>query len=157
MKKVIWAVPLLLFLGIILILSVSDAETSTKQTIWVIEKLSLTNGLDRVEDRVEYSQLISKTRKQAHFGMYFFLSLITFATFLRFTKKIWKASLYSIIFCLIIGACDEIVQRYIPGRGSEFSDLAIDMTGAVIGIFIFTIIALLLKHTFKELFNSYIR
>ncbi len=81
-------------------------------------------------------------RKYAHLAEY--LALAFFAA--QFFREIWleriplKAGLSSAILSFLYACSDEAHQSFVSGRVGQFSDVVIDMKGAVIGIlFVFLI------------------
>ncbi len=48
--------------------------------------------------------------------------------------KGYKAFVFSLIFCILYAITDEIHQLFVPGRGTEVTDVLIDGIGALIGI-----------------------
>ena len=72
-------------------------------------------------------------RKAAHLVEFFVLGV--FATLLSFKleKKSWLAACIALLFAFVIACSDEFIQRF-TGRGSCFSDVIIDVFGALIGV-----------------------
>ena len=49
-----------------------------------------------------------------------------------------EAFVGTVLFCLAFGALDEVHQSYVPGRYSDFWDLAADLCGASLGAGLYT-------------------
>ena len=74
-----------------------------------------------------------------HLLAYFVLAILLNLTLL-FQKKsrllFNKASLATLLICIIYGALDEVHQIFIPGRYAEFLDWLADFAGVILGIFL---------------------
>ncbi|MBR4978970.1 MAG: VanZ family protein, partial [Clostridia bacterium] len=74
----------------------------------------------------------SMVRKGAHFilfmllGLFFCLALTSFLS-----KHNYFTFLISVAFCAIYAGTDEFHQYFVEGRGAEFSDVLIDVSGAL--------------------------
>lgn len=76
-------------------------------------------------------------RKAAHLFMYGVLGALL-ANLLRSYKLPAKAVLgYSLLVAGLYASFDEVHQYFVGGRSSSPRDVAIDVTGAAIGIFLF--------------------
>ena len=75
-------------------------------------------------------------RKFAHVFLFFLLSVFSFLSFKSFNLK----SYYSIIFCLIYAASDELHQFFVPGRSAAVKDVFIDMIGVITAFFLLKIL-----------------
>ena len=85
----------------------------------------------------EYDLLHSVIRDFAHFAQYFMLGAFGFGTYLSFKGKgNWGYTFIPVISCFLTAATDEYVQSLTDGRGAQFADLTVDMTGAVMGALI---------------------
>lgn len=75
-------------------------------------------------------------RKGAHITEFFVLTLLAFF-FLRahFSREPWRRiAVTAGIFSATYGAFDELHQAFVFGRGSHFSDVLIDTTGALLAL-----------------------
>ena len=76
-------------------------------------------------------------RKSAHFCLYFLLGTLAFLSVLTYDKiDSWLKVSIGIDFAFLYAVSDEIHQRFVPGRSGELRDTLIDLSGAVIGVFI---------------------
>lgn len=61
--------------------------------------------------------------------------------FLQILKNLridrWKKVILVIFSSLLVGALNEYIQQYVPGRFSSLEDILRDLVGAIIGIFLF--------------------
>ncbi len=70
-------------------------------------------------------------RKLGHFSEYFALSAVFAPFVLTFTKK-KRFAWTSIPYCGIVAVCDEFIcQRITEGRGPSWTDVLIDLSGAL--------------------------
>jgi len=77
--------------------------------------------------------------KIKHFGAFFGLSVLLSLTLIYqnkilFFKKYFLAA--ALVISSIYGLLDEIHQRFVPGRNSEFLDWVADSLGAAVGVFV---------------------
>jgi len=79
-------------------------------------------------------------RKYAHGVVYLVLGMLVINAFAVSEIRGCKAFIFSLIFCLIYAASDEIHQLFVPGRGAKETDVLIDALGAVIGMLVYNII-----------------
>ena len=77
-------------------------------------------------------------RKSAHFVLYFMLGIYAILSSDVILKK--KRILYSLLFCLIYAASDELHQLLSPGRSAEIRDVLIDFSGSAAGVFLIHLI-----------------
>lgn len=76
--------------------------------------------------------------KTLHVFIYAFLSSsFSFALTKSTNLAERKINQKSIIFTYIYGISDEIHQNFIAGRGGKFTDTFFDLTGAIVGIWIY--------------------
>ncbi len=76
-------------------------------------------------------------RKSAHFCLYFLLGTLAFLSVLTYDKiASWLKVSIGISFAYLYAVSDEIHQRFVPGRSGELRDTLIDLSGAIIGVFI---------------------
>ncbi len=80
-------------------------------------------------------------RKVAHLSEYALLgALVSIALMVSRSKE--RSNSYAMVgglallICALYAASDEIHQLFIPGRSSQFSDVCIDIAGALIGILV---------------------
>ncbi len=79
--------------------------------------------------------LINHIRKFAHFIEYFILGIII-SKYYYFKKKSINRLINSIFLVLSIAFLDETIQ-IISGRNALVSDMWIDLTGGVVGVFVY--------------------
>ncbi|MGL5964134.1 MAG: VanZ family protein [Fusobacteriaceae bacterium] len=82
---------------------------------------------------IQTRYIINLLRNSAHIGLYAILGF-----FITLCQKGFKKDtiFYSFIAVLFLAFTDEFLQSFIPGRGSELSDVFLDGVGGGIGIFL---------------------
>jgi len=85
-------------------------------------------------DLLRFWMLNSILRNIAHFFVYSVLGAFVFKLINNIirVRKHWVFPL-SLGICFFIGVIDEIRQTFVPGRGSELSDLILNITGSTFG------------------------
>lgn len=78
-------------------------------------------------------------RKLAHFSEFALLSICLSWLFGMLRSRLTK-QIPPVLLCGIAAACiDESIQRFIPGRSGNLTDVCIDSAGIITGILVFTI------------------
>ena len=137
MKKCIFTVLLVAWMGFIFSMSAQNSEVSSNtsgETIRVV--LSLVpefeeQSKDFQEQIIEDLQFIA--RKSAHFIAYMILGILSILLFLQF-DSINKRPQIALLFCIAYAISDEIHQFFVPGRACQLRDVIIDSTGSLTGI-----------------------
>ena len=99
-------------------------------------------------------------RKLAHYTEFFYHGITTGFLMVTLIKKKWISFSSSVFICLATAAFDEYRQRFIPGRGPQWSDVLLDATGALTGLLVFFLVYAVcsrirsLKRRIRELENS---
>ena len=139
MKKTIFAVLLVLWMGFIFSMSSENAEKSSNtsgQTIRVV--LSAVPGFEEQPEEVKVN-IIEKlqfiVRKSAHFIGYMILGILASGLILYY-GNINKKYLLAFLICVIYAISDEIHQLFVPGRSGQVRDVLIDSAGSLLGIII---------------------
>jgi VanZ family protein len=106
--------------------------------------LSLQAALARLDIVVTLSHLV---RKLAHFTEYMVLGLVMTALFVRpdGRSRFWLAE----GLCLAAALIDEGIQMFSEGRGPGLRDVAIDFSGATLGVILLTL-ALALYRLYRK-------
>ena len=137
MKKSIFAVMLILWMGFIFSMSSQNSTVSSNTSGGTIRMIMSTvpkfdEQSEEVQDEiVESLQYI--TRKSAHFIGYMILGILAILLFLQYENikyKGWSAFLLSVLYAI----SDEIHQLFVPGRSGQVKDVLIDSCGAALGI-----------------------
>lgn len=139
---------------------VSAESNATAEGVCFFIASVFVNGFTGFEDTEQMALILSivpTVRKIAHFCIFAalgFFSYLTQSTYLIESKKeiqAKKAALYSVIFSLIYAVSDEVHQLFVEGRSGKILDVAIDLSGAVLGVlFAVLIISLFVKIIIKK-------
>ena len=139
MKKTIFAVLLVLWMGFIFSMSCENAEKSSNtsgQTIKVV--LSTVPEFEKQPEEVKKNiieELQFIVRKSAHFIGYMILGILASFLILHY-ENINKKYLLAFLICVIYAISDEIHQLFVPGRSGQVRDVLIDSAGSLLGIII---------------------
>ena len=139
MKKTIFAVLLVLWMGFIFSMSCENAEESSNtsgQTIKVV--LSTVPEFEKQPEEVKVNiieELQFIVRKSAHFIGYMILGILASGLILYY-GNINKKYLLAFLICVIYAISDEIHQLFVPGRAGQVRDVLIDSAGSLLGIII---------------------
>ena len=139
MKKTIFAVLLVIWMGFIFSMSCENAEESSNtsgQTIKVV--LSAVPEFEKQPEEVKKNiieELQFITRKSAHFIGYMILGILASGLILQY-ENINKKYPLAFLICVIYAISDEIHQLFVPGRAGQVRDVLIDYAGGLLGIII---------------------
>ena len=139
MKKSIFIVLLVLWMGFIFSMSCENAEESSNtsgQTIKVV--LSTVPEFEKQPEEVKVNiieELQFIVRKSAHFIGYMILGILASGLILYY-GNINKKYLLAFLICVIYAISDEIHQLFVPGRSGQVRDVLIDSAGSLLGIII---------------------
>lgn len=101
---------------------------------------------NQINNTKKTNELDGKIRKLAHACEYFVLSIFVMLLIFQIKKtKKFKYNLIGLIICFIYACTDEFHQKFIPGRGAQFSDVMIDTMGALAGIVFLWIIICIVR------------
>ena len=154
MKKTIFAVLLVLWMGFIFFMSCENAEKSSNtsgQTIRVV--LSAVPEFEKQPEEVKIN-IIEKlefiVRKSAHFIGYMILGILASGLILQY-ENINKKYPLAFLICVIYAISDEIHQLFVPGRAGQIRDVLIDSAGSFLGIIlVMAFVKLLIKFNKKH-------
>lgn len=152
LKRLIFAILIVLNCMTIFYLSSQNAETSSETSSGIVEKVvdiitSINKDItrDSIRDQVTFF-----VRKTAHFSIYSLLGIWLMNEANTFDISIKR----KIFICLIFGALyafsDEFHQSMISGRSREFRDICIDTCGVIFGGTIVLIFGRIINSTKKK-------
>lgn len=154
MKKTIFAVLLVLWMGFIFSMSCENAEESSNtsgQTIKVV--LSTVPEFEKQPEEVKVNiieELQFIVRKSAHFIGYMILGILASGLILYY-GNINKKYLLAFLICVIYAISDEIHQLFVPGRAGQVRDVLIDSAGSLLGIIlVMAFVKILIKFNKKH-------
>lgn len=127
-SKIIYLTLLIIWMGIIFIMSNQPAQVSDNQSGLVIRILAYIgiNVSDAFGDMANFI-----VRKVAHFTEYMILAYLVFNVLEFYCESKKKVIIYSILFVFIYASSDEIHQYFVPGRECAFRDIVIDTLGGI--------------------------
>lgn len=143
MRKVLFWILVILWMGVIFVFSSYNGEDSTKQskgflryTIGnIIEVFDKDISIEKKEEIIDIVDPI--IRKTAHACIYLVLGVLMCLALFNHDLNVKKIVLYSFITCFLYACSDEIHQLFIEGRSGEFIDVILDTLGSFVGIYIF--------------------
>ncbi len=139
-RKIILSILIIVWMATIFMFSnqwsQKSSNVSGKTIRFILDKLSITENMDKVQIDKLVEKLQTPIRKLAHFSIYALGGIISFIFINEYNLKHGKKLLFALAICVIYAIVDEIHQYFIPGRSCEIRDVLIDSTGAILGIFI---------------------
>lgn len=152
--KYLILLPVILIMVLIFILSSENSEESSRTSGRVVDfVISIINkDYDNMEEneRIEYRDKVSfYVRKIAHFSIFASLSFFTLLALFTLIKTYPYIRLFimSLSLSSLYAISDEVHQLFSSGRACEVRDLLIDMSGALFGICVLSLILLIFKKT----------
>lgn len=140
MKRVINIILIILWMGLIFVLSNDTAEESSKKSDGLIVRCVqdiIKRNLSTKEKEKVLKYLVKPVRKSAHFFLYFVLGILIINLFKSFELFNYKTILLAILLCFLYACSDEIHQLFIKGRSCEVRDILIDTIGSLSGISVY--------------------
>lgn len=140
MKKVINIILIILWMGLIFVLSNDTAEESSKKSDGLIVRCVqdiIKMDLSTKEKEKVLKYLVKPVRKSAHFFLYFVLGILIINLFKSFELFNYKTILLAVLLCFLYAWSDEIHQLFIKGRSCEVRDILIDTIGSLSGISVY--------------------
>lgn len=140
MKKVINIILIILWMGLIFVLSNDTAEESSKKSDGLIVRCVqdiIKRDLSTKEKEGVLKYLVKPVRKSAHFFLYFVLGVLIINLFKSFELFNYKTIILAILLCFLYACSDEIHQLFIKGRSCEVRDILIDTIGSLSGISVY--------------------
>ena len=129
MKKKLSIILVILWALLIFFLSNQTSDVSGSESKAIISSVIHVNNINYVDNIL---------REMMHFIEYFILVILLINCFNQY--KIDRKITISIMISFIYIVSDEIHQIFVPGRAFEYLDIGLDLSGAILGIFIFNTI-----------------
>ena len=137
--RVILIILLLLQMWIIFGFSNQDGETSgsisRKITEIITKNINSIQNLPKEEKEIKLKKIEHIVRKLAHFSIYTVIGFLLMSLMSTYKIKQKNRIIISAIIGLLYAISDEIHQAFVPGRGPLVSDVFIDFSGVVVGMF----------------------
>ena len=146
MKKIIFLILVILWMGVIFYFSSMNASKSDNQSNGFIHRTVIkVVKVFKSDLTVEDEELITKyvvypIRKYAHVFEYFVLYILVFLFINCYDLDLKRKIIYSMIVCILYACSDEFHQVFVPGRDGKFKDVFVDAFGSSIGLLICYII-----------------
>lgn len=135
MKKVIYTILLITWMGIIFMFSNQNGESSKGLSDKIVDFIvDVINVKEENKDDVK-DTIGLVVRKGAHFTEYFILGLLCFLTLKSYGINN-RLLIISICFSFIYACTDEFHQLFLDGRCGQFIDVLIDTCGGCCGTLI---------------------
>lgn len=125
-KKHIYLFILIVWLGVIFVMSSFNASLSSNQSNFVVRLIH------DIIPSIDIEILKLGVRKVAHFTEYFILGILLYKTLFLYKKQVYSAIPLGVIYAI----SDEIHQYFVPGRVADIMDVLIDSMGLLVGIVI---------------------
>ena len=125
------------WIGVIFSFSLQPADVSSEMSSGLGKKLLeafVPELLDELENMSgeQLGMMHHLLRKCAHFAEYFALGALVMLTLLQIILK--KNVVTGIGLSMLVAAMDETIQRFVPGRSGQVTDVLLDTVGASVGI-----------------------
>jgi len=126
MKKLKTLMLVLLLAWVIFIFcrSLQPVDASRQESQWVLELL---------RRFVPFELSMHLVRKLAHFTEFAILGALAGALFGGQCRHLWTGLLFALMTGIVTALCDETIQLFVPGRGSQITDVWLDIAGAATG------------------------
>lgn len=85
-------------------------------------------------------------RKLAHFSVYALLGMCVYSFIVASGFRFSAKGFIAWICCIIYAIGDEIHQNFVPARAMQFTDVLIDSAGALLGIFVASVLIVLFMY-----------
>lgn len=106
------------------------------------------DGLSSIQVNMDYEVLHHFIRKLAHFTEYSILGIMV--AFAIYEKPFIKSKLINFACFFLVPICDELIQKFTPGRSCEITDMLIDASGMIFGCLILIGIIKLTHHSLSK-------
>ena len=125
-KKYVFLTLTFLWVFIIFYMSAKPGDESAKTSLKIVDVI--VKELKLSDSQVDTAHFL--VRKAAHFTEYFILSLLVTRTYSEFYNRKLNIS-FILLTCILVAICDEYLQSFIDGRGSQVKDVLIDFSGSL--------------------------
>lgn len=149
-RQTLWIdlVVLVVWMAFIWLHSLMDADSSLKESGFVVELLSPLFRALGIDDTHEQTHIVRKT---AHFLEYLVLGILA----CRASRPHRAFSVVAIaIIVLAVPSIDEAIQLMVPGRAGTVFDVLLDISGACTGILIFVFVHQILKRKNTPIYQA---
>ena len=152
-KRIIFAILIIINCVVIFSFSSQNSEKSSKQSDVVVDRV--VNTIERRNKKAKKDPTLKDkvtfyVRKTAHFTVYTLLGiwLMNEANTFDITKK--KKWIICLLFGFLYAASDEFHQSFVGGRSQEIRDILIDTSGIAFGCLLVILACLIIKNLFHR-------
>ncbi len=145
MKKIIRIILLIVVLAFIFYMSSRNAFESNIYNVELVKLLKNNWGVD-LYGLFGSGYVDVAVRKFGHFFEFLLLSITLYFALNAF--KVRRATILTIMFCILLGAADEFHQLYIQGRSASLGDVIIDSMGAITAVSIISLVRIIKSEFF---------
>ena len=153
-RKLIFKITIILLLAwclVIFLFSANKGSDSSKQSGFIVSFIMEHNLEWMIPEIVPGASLELNVRKLAHMTEYAILEVLNYLFLYQVTRRrlirinrIVTATAGSLAMTFIYACLDEYHQTFVPNRVGAFSDVLIDMRGALAGLIISTVFVIIL-------------
>lgn len=154
-KKFIFWLPVLIWTGMLFLLSSQTAAESTVlsgDTIRALLMILKPEYLDM--SALQQSQLVAGmqhlVRNAAHVLSYFVLAILCMIALRQHHLKTGQQAALTLLLCIGYALTDEMHQLFVAGRAFEFTDLGLDLCGTLTGLAVALIVTVLKRQKAKR-------
>ena len=146
MKKTIFLILVILWMGVIFYFSSMSSSKSDNQSNGFIHRTVIKvvkvfkSDLTDSDEALITKYVVYPIRKYAHIFEYFVLYILVFLFINCYDLDLKRKIMYSMIVCVLYACSDEIHQLLVPGRDGSIRDVFVDSFGSSIGLLICYII-----------------
>lgn len=158
-KRLLYALPALLVMGIIFYFSSQHAEQSSESSSYVLETVlivvdELYEAMGKepsdIHQNISMDWFTFIIRKIAHTTEYALLGGCLSFYFYKMQHKKKTLFLGSVLVGFLYACTDELHQFFVPGRSCEFRDVLIDTNGVFLGTLAFLFLLWLQSHIHRK-------
>lgn len=154
MKKVIRIILLIGVLAFIFYMSSRNAFESNVYNKELVKLLRNNWGID-LYGLFGSGYVDVAVRKLGHFFEFLLLSVALYFALNAF--KIRRATILTIVFCILLGAADEFHQLYVQGRSSSLGDVVIDSMGAITAVSVISLVRIIKSELLNRTDNYFVK
>ena len=136
-RKVFKILLCVIWLGVIFYNRTRPGEISQKSSneiINVAKKVIKIPAVSIDEAGSKFKDVNFYIRKNAHFFQYLILGLLLCSALRQFKLNKGTEIFLMLFLLLLFPVIDELIQKYIPGRTSNITDIVIDFSGGVLAV-----------------------
>lgn len=145
-------IPMILIMVMIFYFSSRVGDESSVQSGFIVDLIRrICNKLFDVSFAESAINLLTKiVRKSAHFTEYALLGWFTVYAIRGLVKRKWPACIFAEAIVFLYAVSDEFHQYFVPGRSSSPVDVGIDSLGALLGIWLYMLAAVIIDRIRKK-------